>query len=201
MGTTNVLEAIRHTPSVKLILNITTDKVYLNENTGKAFVETDKLCGLDPYSNSKSCSELVSYSYYHSFFKSNNISLITLRAGNVIGGGDFAKNRIVPDCARALAKNEPIHLRHPSYTRPFQHVLDVLCVYLKVGAKFYNTGVYNSFNVGPDKAISVEQVAIQFCKTWGSGLIEKEKEDSTKEEAQLLVLDTTKLKTELQWEP
>lgn len=198
-GTVNVLEACRHTPSVKLILNITTDKVYLNENQNRAFEESDRLCGQDPYSNSKSCSELVSYSYYQSFFKETGISLITLRAGNVIGGGDFAENRIVPDCARALMRGEPIVLRHPSYTRPFQHVLDVILSYLFVGYKMYESHAFDSFNVGPQKALSVEQIANLFCKTWGNGLINKLNNNDAPAEAQTLTLSTQKMCQNFNW--
>ena len=198
-GTVNVLEACRHTPSVKLILNITTDKVYLNENQNRAFEESDKLCGLDPYSNSKSCSELVSYSYYQSFFKEAGVSLITLRAGNVIGGGDFAENRIVPDCARALMKDEPIVLRHPNYTRPFQHVLDVILSYLFVGYKMYGSNTFDSFNIGPQKALSVEQIAVYFCKIWGGGFINKLNKNDAPAEAQTLTLSTQKIFQELNW--
>lgn len=202
-GTVNVLEAVRHCDSVKLLINVTTDKVYLNENLGKDFVETDKLCGLDPYSNSKSCSELVTYSYYNSFFKGQrDMGVVTLRAGNVIGGGDFAKHRIVPDCARFLSQNTPIVLRNPASTRPYQHVLDALFAYLLVGSKIYGKDSFDSANVGPDTDMTTQEIAEIFCKIWGGDATwttPQPSNQSAPQEAKLLRLDTNHLKSQYGW--
>lgn len=199
-GTVNVLEAVRHCESVKLLLNVTTDKVYLNENLGNDFVETDKLCGFDPYSNSKSCSELVTFSYYNSFFKDRDMGLATLRAGNVIGGGDFAKFRIVPDCARSLAQNAPIVLRNPTSTRPYQHVLEALFAYLRVGSALYGKNCFDSVNVGPDTDMTTREIATIFCQTWGgNSQWTSVQQENAPAEAKLLRLDTTHLKTTYNW--
>lgn len=202
-GTVNVLEAVRNYPGIKLLLNVTTDKVYLNSDLGRDFVEDDKLCGFDPYSNSKSCSELVTFSYFNSFFKDKrDISVATLRAGNVIGGGDFAENRIVPDCARTLTNNDSILIRNPKYTRPFQHVLDALLAYLLVGYRLWGTNKFDSVNVGPDSPLEVGALADIFCKAWGGNAKwHTEPNPSAPKEAKLLQLDTTHLKTDYGWSP
>ena len=145
MGTVNLLEAVRHCPSVRSVLNVTTDKVYENpDQEGHAFTEDEKLDGHDPYSNSKSCSELVTHSYQKSFFSEDSAygkgkkflpRISTARAGNVIGGGDFAKDRIIPDCVRKSIKGEPIGIRNPYSVRPYEHVLEPLFVYLEIVAR------------------------------------------------------------------
>ena len=138
IGTVNVCECVRLTPSVKSFLNVTTDKVYLNdEEPDHPFKEGEPLDGYDPYSNSKSCSELVTHSYKKSFFNSSDCAVSTARAGNVIGGGDFAKDRIMPDCVRAIEKGEDIIVRNPYSTRPYQHVLEPLYIYLIIVQKQY----------------------------------------------------------------
>ena len=142
MGTVNLLDAIRETNFVKSFVNITTDKVYLNKEWYWGYRECERLCGYDPYSNSKSCSELVTYSYINSFFKDSNIKISTARSGNVIGGGDFAKDRIIPDCVRATIKSEEIIIRNPYSTRPYQHVLDCLNGYLILAKKQYEDKSY-----------------------------------------------------------
>ncbi|MBR0303059.1 MAG: CDP-glucose 4,6-dehydratase, partial [Clostridia bacterium] len=134
MGTVNILEAVRHTPSVRSFLNVTTDKVYENREWEWGYRECDPLDGYDPYSNSKSCSELVTHSYLNSFFRDSDVAISTARAGNVIGGGDFAKDRIIPDCVRAALSGEDIIVRNPYSTRPFQHVLEPVFAYLMIAA-------------------------------------------------------------------
>ena len=130
MGTVNIMECVRLSKSVKSFLNVTTDKVYENKEQDKGYVETDFLDGYDPYSNSKSCSELVTHSYKKSFLADLPVS--TARAGNVIGGGDFAKDRIIPDCVRAAVSGKPVIIRNPNSIRPFQHVLEPLFIYLDI---------------------------------------------------------------------
>ena len=132
MGTVNICECVRLTPSVKSFLNVTTDKVYHNNEWEWGYRENDPLDGYDPYSNSKSCSELVTHSYINSFFNEMGVAVSTARAGNVIGGGDFANDRIIPDCIRAALKHEKIVVRNPYSTRPYQHVLEPLAVYLRI---------------------------------------------------------------------
>ena len=130
MGTVNVLECCRITDSVRSVINVTTDKVYRNNEWDRGYVETDELGGFDPYSNSKSCSELVTQSYINSFLRERGIAVSACRAGNVIGGGDFARDRIIPDCVRAMEKREEIIVRNPGSIRPYQHVLEPVCAYL-----------------------------------------------------------------------
>ena len=208
MGTVNVLECVRHSESVKSVLNVTTDKVYLNREWDRGYVETDELDGYDPYSNSKSCSELVTHSYIKSFFtdKDGNVVLpvSTARAGNVIGGGDFSKDRIVPDCVRAAVKNEAIVVRNPYSTRPYQHVLEPLFAYMMVAKEQYiNNGYAGYYNVGPDDVDCFQTGALVelFIKHWGNGLQWVNKCDGGPHEANFLKLDCTKLKNTLSWKP
>ena len=137
MGTVNILECVRTTDCVKSFLNVTTDKVYLNKEWPWGYRENEELDGYDPYSNSKSCSELVTHSYKNSFFNDSHVAISTARAGNVIGGGDFANDRIIPDCIRAAIKHEDIIVRKPFSTRPYQHVLEPLYAYLMIAAMQY----------------------------------------------------------------
>ena len=151
MGTVNVMECLRNCPSVRSFLNVTTDKVYLNREWAWGYREDEMLDGFDPYSNSKSCSELVTHSYKSSFFADGEIAISTARAGNVIGGGDFANDRIVPDCVRAAIAHQEIIVRNPYSTRPYQHVLEPLFAYLMICAKQFEDGKFAGwFNVGPD---------------------------------------------------
>ncbi len=151
MGTVNICEAVRQTPSVKSFLNVTTDKVYENKERELGYREDEPLDGYDPYSNSKSCSELVTHSYRSSFFTDGRVAVSTARAGNVIGGGDFADDRIIPDCVRAALRDEEIIVRNPFSIRPYQHVLEALYVYLLIAAKQYEEPRYQSwYNVGPN---------------------------------------------------
>lgn len=151
MGTVNILECVRTTDCVKSFLNVTTDKVYLNKEWPWGYRENEELDGYDPYSNSKSCSELVTHSYKNSFFNDGHVAISTARAGNVIGGGDFANDRIIPDCIRAAIKHEDIIVRNPFSTRPYQHVLEPLYAYLMIAAMQYQDNKYAGYyNVGPD---------------------------------------------------
>ncbi len=205
MGTVNILECVRNHPSVKSFLNVTTDKVYENlELADYAYREDDRLDGYDPYSNSKSCSELVTHSYKKSFFGDGRCAISTCRAGNVIGGGDFANDRLVPDCVRAAVSGRKVILRNPDSTRPFQHVLEPLFVYLMVAKAQYEDGIYaGSYNVGPDEAdcVTAGTIADIFCEDWGDGLSWESENDNGPHEANFLKLDCTKLKNTFGWEP
>lgn len=204
MGTVNVCEAIRQTPSVKSFLNVTTDKVYKNNEWEWGYRENEQLDGFDPYSNSKSCSELVTHCYANSFFKNSGVVVSTARAGNVIGGGDFAKDRIIPDCVRAAVKGEDIVVRNPFSTRPYQHVLEPLFAYLMIAAMQYQNPSYASwYNVGPDDQDCFQTGALVnlFCNYWGNGIKWIDKYDGGPHEANFLKLDCSKLKTTFGWQP
>ena len=173
MGTVNICECVRTSDSVRSFLNVTTDKVYLNKEWEWGYRENEELDGYDPYSNSKSCSELVTHSYINSFFKEMNIAVSTARAGNVIGGGDFANDRIVPDCIRAAIKHEDIVVRNPFSTRPYQHVLEPLYAYLMIAQKQYEDIKYAGYyNVGPDDRDCFQTGALVdlFVEHWGEGM-------------------------------
>ena len=204
MGTVNLLECVRLTPSVKSVLNVTTDKVYKNNEWCWGYRENEPLDGYDPYSNSKSCSELVTHSYKSSFFDSRDIAVSTARAGNVIGGGDFADNRIIPDCVRASIEKKPIIVRNPNSTRPYQHVLEPLKAYLMIAAKQYEDKSYQGYyNVGPNDAdcLTTGELATIFCNSWGEGqYFECLKKDGP-HEANFLKLDCSLLKTTFNWAP
>ena len=204
MGTVNILECIRNSNCVKSFLNVTTDKVYLNKEWPWGYRENEELDGYDPYSNSKSCSELVTHSYKNSFFNNNDIAISTARAGNVIGGGDFANDRIIPDCVRAAIRKEDIIVRNPFSTRPYQHVLEPLYAYLMIAAKQYNNKKYAGYyNVGPDDQDCFETGAIVdiFVKYWGNGIKWVNQHDDGPHEANFLKLDCSKLKTTFGWKP
>jgi len=213
MGTVNLLECIRtynmtHTDKVRTCLNVTTDKVYENNDLDDhAFKEEEKLDGYDPYSNSKSCSELVTHSYKKSFFDLPECAVMvsTARAGNVIGGGDFARDRIIPDCVRDAAAGRSIHVRNPYSTRPYQHVLEPLYVYLLIAMRqVEDSSVSGYYNVGPDEidAITTGELADKFVEAWGTDASwHTEAEADAPHEAAFLKLDTHKLKRTLGWEP
>ncbi len=204
MGTVNLLECVRLTPSVKSVLNVTTDKVYKNNEWCWGYRENEPLDGYDPYSNSKSCSELVTHSYKASFFDSRDIAVSTARAGNVIGGGDFADNRIIPDCVRASMKNEPIIVRNPNSTRPYQHVLEPLNAYLMIAAAQYEEkSLQGYYNVGPDEAdcLTTGELATIFCTSWGDGQTYKCLKKDGPHEANFLKLDCSLLKKTFGWAP
>ncbi|MCR5798877.1 MAG: CDP-glucose 4,6-dehydratase [Lachnospiraceae bacterium] len=209
MGTVNILECVRLTDCVKSFVNVTTDKVYKNNEWDKGYVEEDFLDGYDPYSNSKSCSELVTHSYVNSFLKERHIPVSTCRAGNVIGGGDFALDRIIPDCIRAGFAGKPIIVRNPNSTRPYQHVLEPLFAYLMVAMKQYEDFSYASnYNIGPNdnNCVTTGELVDTFVKAWNSAttavkLERVDMSDGGPHEANFLKLDCTKLKKTFNWEP
>ena len=208
MGTVNILECVRNSKCVKSFLNVTTDKVYLNREWAWGYRENEELDGYDPYSNSKSCSELVTHSYKRSFFTNNDgtpiIPISTARAGNVIGGGDFANDRIIPDCVRAAQRKEDIIVRNPYSTRPYQHVLEPLYAYLMIAAKQYEDIKYaDYYNVGPDDVDCFQTGALVdlFVNKWGDGIRWINKYDGGPHEANFLKLDCSKLKTTFGWTP
>jgi CDP-glucose 4,6-dehydratase len=202
IGTVNLLECIRGTDCVRSVVNVTTDKVYLNRESGEDYSEDDFLNGYDPYSNSKSCSELVTSSYINSFFKGKPISVSTARSGNVIGGGDFAENRIIPDCAREIAAGKAIGIRNPVSVRPYQFVLDTLCAYLLIAEKQWeNPGFAGSYNIAPDAAANNGSLATMFCEAWGSGTRWEQISVEQPHEAKLLSLNCDKIKSILGWRP
>lgn len=204
MGTVNVLECIRLNSCVRSFLNVTTDKVYENRELGKPFSEDEPLDGFDPYSNSKSCSELVTHSYKNSFFDGRAISISTARAGNVIGGGDFATDRIIPDCVRAAVSGKDIVVRNPYSIRPYQHVLEAVFAYLMIAEKQYGDITYSGYyNVGPDDSDCYEtgKLVNTFISFWGDGLKRIDKYDGGPHEANFLKLDCAKLKSTFGWKP
>lgn len=208
MGTVNILECVRNSDCVKSFLNVTTDKVYLNKEWAWGYRENEELDGYDPYSNSKSCSELVTHSYKNSFFTDNHgestLPVSTARAGNVIGGGDFANDRIIPDCVRAAMDKRDIIVRNPFSTRPYQHVLEPLYAYLMIAAKQYEDKKYAGwYNVGPDEMDCFQTGALVdlFVSHWGEGLKWINQYDGGPHEANFLKLDCSKLKTVFGWKP
>lgn len=208
MGTVNVLEAVRLTESVKSFINVTTDKVYKNREWEWGYRENEELNGFDPYSNSKSCSELVTDSYKNSFFSNRDIAISTMRAGNVIGGGDFAQDRIIPDCVRAAIKGEDIIIRNPHSVRPYQHVLEPVMAYLLVAQEQYkNHSLAGSYNVGPDEenCLTTGDMANMFCAKWneksGDNIKWINKWDSGPHEANYLKLDCSRMKKVFHWAP
>lgn len=208
MGTVNVLECVRLTPSVKSFVNVTTDKVYLNKEWAWGYRENEELNGYDPYSNSKSCSELVTSSYLNSFFKDMDVAISTARAGNVIGGGDFAADRIIPDCIRAAEKKEDIIVRNPYSTRPYEHVLEPVVAYLMIAKAQYEDKKYaGSYNVGPDDADcwTTGELVTLFCDQWnkatGDSVKWIDRYDGGPHEANFLKLDCSKLKNTFGWRP
>lgn len=219
MGTVNVLECCRMTQSVRSVVNVTTDKVYRNMERAEGYREEEELCGFDPYSNSKSCSELVTDSYRNSFLRDKGIAVTTMRAGNVIGGGDFAKDRIIPDCVRAAIEGNDIIVRNPGSTRPYQHVLEPVMCYLMVAARqFSEPDIAGCYNVGPDDsdAVTTTNITTMFCDRWNAQATDApgnngksdlghvkwvNMSDGGPHEANFLKLDCTKIKEKLGWHP
>jgi len=205
MGTVNILEAVRQNSSVKSFVNVTTDKVYENTERDLGYRENENLCGYDPYSNSKSCSELITYSYRNSFFNNDNSPAIsTARSGNVIGGGDYAEDRIIPDCIRAVSKKKEIIVRNPRSTRPYQHILECLYGYLLLAEKQYSDkSLQGAYNFGPDdeSCVTTGDLTSIFCKAWGDGVTWKAQGDGGPHEANFLKLDCSKAKNALNWKP
>lgn len=206
MGTVNVLECVRLTNSVKSFLNVTTDKVYQNNEWERGYREEDVLNGFDPYSNSKSCSELITDSYKKSFFADGRVAISTARAGNVIGGGDFATDRIIPDCVKAVQNQKEIIIRNPYSVRPYQHVLEPLFVYLMIVQKQMEDGGYaGCYNVGPEDedCMRTGELVALFCEKWehqtGKKVSWMSQSDGGPHEAKYLKLDCTKLKKVFGW--
>ena len=208
MGTVNILECVRSTSSVKSVVNVTTDKVYKNREWEWGYRENEELNGYDPYSNSKSCSELVTYSYKNSFFQDRDIAVSTARAGNVIGGGDFAVDRIIPDCIRAAKEGQDIIVRNPYSTRPYQHVLEPVMAYLMIAeAQYEDIKFAGSYNVGPDDTDcwNTGELVTLFCGKWNkvrnTDITWKNVHDGGPHEANFLKLDCSKLKAVFGWKP
>ena len=202
MGTVNILECVRKTNSVKSFLNVTTDKVYKNNEWEWGYRENEALDGYDPYSNSKSCSELVTHSYKNSFFMDREIAVSTARAGNVIGGGDFANDRIIPDCIRAVEQGKDIIVRNPHSTRPYQHVLEPVMAYLMIVKEQYeNLDLQGYYNVGPDEAdcVTTGDLVDMFCAKWDKTAKWVNQYDGGPHEANFLKLDCSKLKKTFGW--
>lgn len=206
MGTVNILECVRLHPCVRSFVNVTTDKVYLNREWAWGYRENEELNGYDPYSNSKSCSELVTSSYKNAFLSQTAVS--TARAGNVIGGGDFAVDRIIPDCIRAAMEHKEIIVRNPYSTRPYQHVLEPVAVYLMIAARQYESAEYaGSYNVGPDETdcYTTGELVTLFCDQWnqatGETISWKDEYDGGPHEANYLKLDCSRIKSTFGWKP
>ncbi len=210
MGTVNILECVRNCSWVRSVIIVTTDKVYLNKEWNWGYRENEELNGHDPYSNSKSCAELATGCYKNSFFyrtgNSCATSISTVRAGNVIGGGDFAPNRIIPDCIRAAVTGRSLEVRNPHSTRPYQHVLEPLFAYLMIAAAQYNDNhLAGSYNVGPDEkdCICTAELADLFARYWGEDFqwVNKSDQSGQFHEANSLKLDCAKLKAVFGWKP
>lgn len=205
MGTVNICECVRNAPSVRSFINITTDKVYENgEDSSYHFKETDRLNGFDPYSNSKSCSELVTQTYYRSFFQDRDLAVSTCRAGNVIGGGDFSANRIIVDCVKAAMSKQLIKLRNPNSIRPYQHVLEADMFYLMLAMRQeQNRELAGHYNIGPNDTdcVTTGEIARLFCNAWGEGVSAEAMDYHGPHEAEYLKLDISKAREVLDWQP
>lgn len=209
MGTAHVLEAVRNTPSVQAVVVVTTDKVYKNEEWQHPYRENDKLGGRDPYSASKAACEIATASLRDSYFgpDRHQARIATARAGNVIGGGDFAADRLIPDCLRAFSNNEPVRLRYPASIRPWQHVLDPLAGYLQLASRLLEEGgeaFASGWNFGPDPSSEAEVgvVAERAAALWGAdALVTLDTSDAHPHEAGLLRLDSTLARLRLGWRP
>jgi CDP-glucose 4,6-dehydratase len=207
LGTVHILEAIRHTSSVETAVMITSDKCYKNVEWEYGYRETDELGGLDPYGSSKACAELAIQSYRQSFFNTPGTGIpkvASTRAGNVIGGGDWSENRIVPDIIRALMAKKPVELRQPRATRPWQFVMEPLSGYLWLGAKMNaESGFTSGWNFGPAASfiVPVQTLTEKIIQTWGSGSIKDISDKNHFHEATLLSLDISKARQRLHWKP
>lgn len=204
MGTVNICECVRTHSSVKSFVNVTTDKVYQNNEWVYGYRENDRLNGYDPYSNSKSCSELVTDSYIKSFIDDLGIAVSRCRAGNVIGGGDFNENRIIPDCVKYTVNKESIKVRNPNSTRPYQHVLEPVVFYLYLAMLQYEDKKYaGTYNIGPNEAdcVTTGEIVSLFCDAWGSSASWDATDYNGPHEANFLKLDCSKAKSYLHWNP
>lgn len=204
LGTLKVLEAARRTSSVKAFVNVTTDKCYENKEREEGYREDEPMGGYDMYSSSKGCSEILTASYRRSFLKDNSMLLASARAGNVIGGGDWSLDRLIPDCVEAFRAGKAVDIRNPIAVRPWQFVLEPLAGYLLLGQKLLegNSQFAQGYNFGPlmGKGVRVAEVAQLVAKVWGNGVV-KVGEQSSLHEAGLLQLDITKAETQLGFEP
>ena len=210
MGSLNIMEAVRENDCVKTVVMITSDKCYENVEQIWGYKETDRMGGYDPYSSSKGCTELMISSYRNSYFNPKDYAkhgkaVASVRAGNVIGGGDFARDRIIPDCVRAAQAGEPVIVRNPYSTRPYQHVLEPVIAYLMIAQRQYeNPGLAGWYNVGPDDCdcVTTGDLVDIFCRTWGEGMTwENRAEVNAPHEAGFLKLDCSKLKSTFGWRP
>ncbi len=204
MGTVHLLECLRQSDCVRSLVNVTTDKVYENREWVWGYRETDRLNGSDPYSNSKSCSELVTSCYGTSFLQEAGVAVSTARAGNVIGGGDFSPDRVLPDCVRAAKSGKPVFLRNPHSVRPYQHVLEPLFAYLEIARQqYHNPALAGHYNGGPaqDGCVTTAELAGRFCACWGEGMTWQSREDQGPRESNFLKLDCSKLQSALNWAP
>lgn len=205
MGTVHVLEAVRSTPSVRAVVVVTSDKCYENREWFWGYREEDALGGADPYSSSKACAELVAAAYRQSFFSAEGAAAVaTARAGNVIGGGDWCADRLVPDIVRGIAGNQPIVIRRPDSVRPWQHVLEPLRGYLLLAERLWHNREYaEAWNFGPRQAdaVTVREVAQRLVSTWGKGELHVQPDPSAPHEAQYLRLNTSKACNRLAWRP
>jgi CDP-glucose 4,6-dehydratase len=205
MGTVNILEAARLSSTVRSFVNVTTDKVYENQEWHWGYRENEPLNGYDPYSNSKSCSDIVTSSYRSSFFSGFGAPAVsTVRSGNVIGGGDYAADRIIPDCVRAAQEGKPTVLRNPHSIRPYQHVLDCLSGYLLLAEQQYTSkSLEGAYNFGPDddSCVATETLVELFCSAWGQGASWTAQKNDGPHEANFLKLDCSKAKAVLGWKP
>lgn len=210
IGTLNLFEAVRKTQSVKVVVNVTSDKCYDNKEWVFGYRENDSMGGYDPYSSSKGCTELLTSAYRNSYLnpinygKTHNVALASVRAGNVIGGGDWAEDRLIPDCVKALTKNQVIIIRNPRAIRPWQYVLEPLSGYLWLGALMWQDGISYSqgwnFGPGDDAVLSVEQIVKKAIKFWGAGEYNID-QNMQFHEAKLLKLDISKVYFSLKWKP
>lgn len=208
MGTVNVLECVRQTPSVKSFLNVTTDKVYKNREWEWGYREEEELNGYDPYSNSKSCSELVTACYKNSFLEAAGVAVSTARAGNVIGGGDFAEDRILPDCFRGISKGEEIAVRNPDSVRPYQYVLEPIFAYLLIAERQYKDRAFaGNYNIGPgeDSVLPTGELVRGFCRLWkeytGKEALWRVEKSEGPHEASFLKLDCSRMRSVFGWKP
>lgn len=210
MGTVNLLEAIRNCKSIKAVINVTTDKCYKNKEWYWGYRETEALGGYDPYSNSKACSELVTSAFRNSYFNNekydiHKVALATARAGNVIGGGDWAKDRLIPDCIQAILEEREILIRNPNAIRPWQHVLEPLSGYLMLAEKLYTQGIEfaSSWNFGSEEsdAKPVKYIVEKICDIWGHNATYSIDNNVNPHESHYLKLDCSKAKNKLKWYP
>lgn len=204
MGTVNLLEAVRKTECTKVAMVITSDKCYHNKESPRGYKESDPMGGYDPYSSSKGCAELVVSAYRNSFFSHKTVTLASVRAGNVIGGGDWGEDRLVPDCIKSLSAGKEIVIRNPTSVRPWQHVCEPLGGYLLLGTRMYEDDKFaGAWNFGPSEAdaISVEEVVRRIIEYWGSGRYRIAPQVVAPHEASLLKLDCGKARTLIGWKP